>query len=258
MTSVTKRSRTMENVIPALTVLALAVVLFGAVAVAAEVEFCNETKSCKEDEYCDGHSSVCAHCSQICTAGRPEYSELDCTSRCKDFLILQRIATLENNLYTTIIIFAVVLVLLAITVVIIIGQWSRKNGHLSCARLKRLIRKDEKPNPPAMEYTHENPHTKSPKLNARSSVGSTGGHSNGPLPLPPSAVGSVATVSPSSIYMGMEGNASVRTTFTSLNSNYPPSEVWRDNYAYDNGGLVVTPTENNYEYVDAKMNLRRT
>uniref|UniRef100_A0A1Q3FNE3 Protein grindelwald n=1 Tax=Culex tarsalis TaxID=7177 RepID=A0A1Q3FNE3_CULTA len=225
------------------------------VSIGAEMEFCNETKPCKEDEYCDGHSSVCAHCSQICTAGRPEFSEVDCSGRCKDYLILQRIATLENNLYTTIIIFAVVLVLLAVTVAIIIGQWSRKNGHLSCARLKRLIRKDEKPNPPAMEYTHENPHTKSPKLNARSSVGSS--IHNGPLPLPPSAVGSVATVSPSSVYMGTEGNGSVRTTFTSLNSQYSPSEVWRDNYAYENGGLAVTPTENNYEYVDAKMNLRR-
>ncbi|XP_039438473.1 protein grindelwald [Culex pipiens pallens] len=253
----------MSSLVRTRTMVWLGLVVLAALAVvsiSAESEFCNDTKPCKEDEYCDGHSSVCAHCSQICTAGRPEFSEVDCNGRCKDYLILQRIATLENNLYTTIIIFAVVLVLLAVTVAIIIGQWSRKNGHLSCARLKRLIRRDEKSNPPpAMEYTHENPHTKSPKLNARSSVGSAGGTShNGPLPLPPSAVGSVATVSPASIYMGMEANGSVRTTITSLNSQYPPSEVWRDNYAYDNGGMVVTPTENNYEYVDAKMHLRRT
>lgn len=53
------------------------------VSISAASEFCNETKPCKEDEYCDEHSSNCAHCSQICTAGRPEFSKVDCNGRCK-------------------------------------------------------------------------------------------------------------------------------------------------------------------------------
>ncbi|XP_055550722.1 uncharacterized protein LOC129733136 isoform X2 [Wyeomyia smithii] len=163
-----------------------------------------------------------------------------------DYLILQRIATLENNLYTTIVIFAIILLMLAILVAVIIVRWCRKHGNLPCAIVKRLIGTDEKNNPPVMEYTHENPHTKSPKLSTRNST-----NNNSPLPIPPA----VATIGPPSIYS--EGAGSVQTVTTPISRGYP-AEYWRDNHAYDNGGLAITPTtENTYEYVEAKLNQRR-
>ena len=55
--------------------------------------------------------------------------------------------------------------------------------------------------------------------------------------------------------MGSDG-ASVQTVTTPISGRYP-AEDWRENHAYDNGGLVVTPMENTYEYVEAKMNMRR-
>ncbi|XP_053695469.1 protein grindelwald [Sabethes cyaneus] len=197
-------------------------------------ESCIDNKACPEDEYCDLHSLSCTRCSEICS--RRE-TRIDCNKKCKDYLILQRIATLENNLYTTIVIFAIILLMLAILVAVIIVRWCRRHGHLSCAIVKRLIGSDEKSNPPVMEYTHENPHTKSPKLSARNST-----NNNSPLPAPPS----VATVGPPSIYS--EGSASMQTVTTPVSRGYP-AEYWRDNHAYDNGGLAITPTENTYEYV---------
>ncbi|XP_058818745.1 protein grindelwald [Topomyia yanbarensis] len=201
-------------------------------------ESCHDNKPCPEEEYCDPHSLSCAQCSEICTQRETRY---DCSKKCKDYLILRRIATLENNLYTTIIIFAVILLLLAILVAVIIVRWCRRNGHLSCKALKRLIGTTEKANPPAMEYTHENHHTKSPKLSARNTT-----NNNSVLPAPPS----VSIVGTSSIY---DGAASMQTVTTPVSRGYP-SEYWRDNHAYDNGGLAVTPTDNTYEYVEAKLN----
>ncbi|XP_055645035.1 protein grindelwald [Toxorhynchites rutilus septentrionalis] len=213
------------------------------ISVSSEPESCHDSKPCPEDEYCDMHNFSCSHCSEICTLRETRY---DCSKKCKDYLILQRIAILEDNLYTTIITFAVILLMLAIIVVAIIARWCRKNGHLSCAFLKRLIGASEKSHPPAMEYTHENPHTKSPKLQAR--------NTNNNIALPP--LPAVATVRPASTYMGSDEGASVRTVTTPISQRYP-LEDWRENHAYDNGGLAITPTENTYEYVEAKMNQQR-
>ncbi|XP_065080001.1 protein grindelwald-like [Ochlerotatus camptorhynchus] len=212
------------------------------VPVASEQASCHDDKPCPEDEYCDQHSFSCSPCSDICSS---VMTRVDCSKKCKDYLILQRIATLENNLYTTIIIFAIILLLLALTVVVIIVRWCRKSSHFSWSFLKRLIAR-EKSNPPTMEYTHENPHTKSPKLSTRAGSNSTG--------LPP--LPQVSTIGPPSTYMGSDGASSVQTVTTPISARYP-AEDWRMNHAYDNGGLAITPTENTYEYVEAKMNQRR-
>lgn len=214
---------------------------FSVLAMPVALEQCHDDKPCPEDEYCDQHSFNCSPCSEICSSA---VTRVDCNKKCKDYLILQRIATLENNLYTTIIVYAIILLLLAVTVVVIVVRWCRKSNHFSWSFLKRLLAR-EKSNPPTMEYTHENPHTKSPKLSTRSGSNSTA--------LPP--LPQVATISPPSTYMGSDG-ASVQTVTTPISGRYP-AEDWRENHAYDNGGLVVTPTENTYEYVEAKMNMRR-
>ncbi|XP_058448402.1 protein grindelwald [Malaya genurostris] len=232
-------SQTVRCTIVTVLIVLPALMLVRVVAAESESEeSCHDNKPCSEEEYCDPHSLTCAQCDVICTQRETRH---DCNKKCKDYLILRRIATLESNLFTTIIIFAMILLILAILVAIIIVRWCSKNGHLSCKTLKRLIGTGGKGASPAMEYTHENPHTKSPKLSARNST-----NNNSALPAPPS----VATIGSPSIY---DGAHSMQTVTTPVSHGYP-SEYWRDNHAYDNGGLVVTPTDNTYEYVEAKLN----
>ncbi|XP_055592363.1 protein grindelwald-like [Uranotaenia lowii] len=247
----------MANVIRIPTVLSMAlVILIFASLVSSEGESCHDNKPCGDDEFCNEHDYSCGHCSEICVTGA---QSKDCEKKCKDYLIIQRIAVLENNLYTTIIIFAVILVILILMVAIIVARWCRKNGYCSMSRLKRFTGVNDKLPPPTMEYTHENPNTKSPKLSARINPNNNGST----LPPTPhdSGIGSsptaVTTISGTDFpgYMGMD-RTSMRTLSTPLSRTSYPAEDWRENHCYDNGGLAVTPMENTYEYVEANMNQR--
>ncbi|XP_050082797.1 uncharacterized protein LOC126569618 [Anopheles aquasalis] len=184
---------------------------------------------CDQHQYCNENNNRCQDCRFLC-----DKDELSCAHKCPDYLLRslrQQVATLQSDLGTYKIVFLVVMSLFALVIVALL-IYKHKSLFFDFSRCLP----QNKPSGSAsaagpVGYTHENPHTKSPKLAVKN------GQAGGIPKQQQQGAPSVAL----SIYPETEAETSVQTGTTSISHRYP-AEDSTESYSYDNAACNVTPT----------------
>uniref|UniRef100_A0A2M3Z7J0 Protein grindelwald n=1 Tax=Anopheles braziliensis TaxID=58242 RepID=A0A2M3Z7J0_9DIPT len=181
---------------------------------------------CEQHQYCNENNNRCQDCRFLC-----DKDELSCAHKCPDYLLRslrQQVASLQSDLGTYKIVFLVVMSLFGLAIVALLIY-----KHKSVFDFSRCLPQGKPSSSSAgagpVGYTHENPHTKSPKLAVKNGAGGIAKQQQ--------AAPSVAV----SIYPETEAETSVQTGTTSISHRYP-AEDSTESYSYDNAACNVTPT----------------
>uniref|UniRef100_A0A2M4AB19 Protein grindelwald n=1 Tax=Anopheles triannulatus TaxID=58253 RepID=A0A2M4AB19_9DIPT len=181
---------------------------------------------CDQHQYCNENNNRCQDCRVLC-----EKDELSCAHKCPDYLLRslrQQVDTLQSDLRTYKIVFLVVMSVFVLAIVALLAYKHKSLFDFSrCLPQGKPSSSSSAAGAGPVGYTHENPHTKSPKLAIK----------NG-------AIGKQQQVAPSvalSIYPETEAETSVQTGTTSISHRYP-AEDSTESYSYDNAACNVTPT----------------
>ncbi|XP_035795988.1 uncharacterized protein LOC118468851 [Anopheles albimanus] len=183
---------------------------------------------CDQHQYCNENNNRCQDCRFLC-----DKDELTCAHKCPDYLLRslrEQVTTLQSDMRTYKNVFLVVMSLFGLAIVALLIY-----KHKSLVDFSRCLPQDKSSSSSAagtgpVGYTHENPHTKSPKLAIK----------NGASGIPKQQQQAAPSVA-LSIYPETEAETSVQTGTTSISHRYP-AEDSTESYSYDNAACNVTPT----------------
>uniref|UniRef100_A0A2M4DPC5 Protein grindelwald n=1 Tax=Anopheles darlingi TaxID=43151 RepID=A0A2M4DPC5_ANODA len=205
------------------TIVGVLAVMLGFLSIPS-VEGC--ATECEQHQYCNENNNRCQDCRVLC-----DKDDLSCSHKCPDYLLRslrQQVVTLQSDLWMYKIVFFVVMSLFGVVILalLVYKHWS----VFDFSRCPPQGKPSSSAGAGPVGYTHENPHTKSPKLAVK----------NGAAGIPKQQ----QQVAPSvalSIYPETEAETSVQTGTTSISHRYP-AEDSTESYSYDNAACNVTPT----------------
>uniref|UniRef100_A0A2M4BZ85 Protein grindelwald n=1 Tax=Anopheles marajoara TaxID=58244 RepID=A0A2M4BZ85_9DIPT len=209
------------------TIASVLAVLLAFLSIPWQVEGC--ATECEQHQYCNENNNRCQDCRFLC-----DKDELSCAHKCPDYLLRslrQQVDILQSDLKTYKIVFLVVISLFVLAILAIVIYKNKSMFESRCLPQGKPSSSSSAGAGP-VGYTHENPHTKSPKLAVKNGAGGIARQQQQQQVAPSVAL---------SIYPETEAETSVQTGTTSISHRYP-AEDSTESYSYDNAACNVTPT----------------